>query len=101
MAKKMTGQGREMDILAFLHRNRIVNDQWVTVGEYARFAGISRSPYLTKVFNNLIDRCWLSMQQEPYRATVMYTFSPNYEHIEKYYPEVKTELIQKVGAWKE
>lgn len=101
MSKKMSARERELDLMAFLHRNYLVNEQWVTVGEYARFAKLSKSPYLTSVFKGLLDKGLLTMQQEPYRATVMYTFALNYRKIEACYPDEKHEMITRVGAWQE
>lgn len=99
MAKKMSRSERQLDIMAFLHRNRLVNDQWVTVGEYARFAQVSRSPYLSSLFHDLLDEGMIEMQKEPYRATWMFTFSLNYKKIEDYYPHTKHEMVNRVGAW--
>lgn len=99
--KRMDRVGRALDICAFLHRNYLVNGQWATVGEYARFAGISKSPHLIGLFHEMLDQGLITVQQEPYRATVMYTFAVNYQHVEKSYPQVKKELIERVGVWQE
>jgi len=101
MAKKMSAEERQLDIMAFLHRNYLASGQWVTVGEYARFAKLSRSPYLTSVFSGLLDARLITMQEEPYRATVMYTFALNYEKIERFNPHIKQEMINRVGSWQE
>ena len=101
MAKKMSGSQRELDIMAFLHRNYLVDEQWVTVGEYARFAQLSKSPYLSSMFRGLLDEGLITVQQEPYRATICYTFALNYEKIEACYPHLKHEMIARVGGWQE
>lgn len=101
MPKKMSLRERELDIMAFLHRNYLVNEQWITVGEYARFAQLSKSPYLSSMFHGLLDKGAVTMQQEPYRATICYTFALNYEKIEACYPHIKHEMITRVGGWQE
>jgi hypothetical protein len=100
-AAKMSKGERQLHLMAFLHRNYMVNRQWVTIGEYARFALISRSPYIQSVFAELLDEGMILMQQEPYRATIKYTFALNYEKIEACYPHTKHEMITRVGGWKE
>lgn len=101
MAKKLLRGERELDIMAFLHRNYLMSGQWVTVGEYARFAGITRSPYLQTMFAKLLDEGMITMQQEPYKAVVKYTFALNYDKINACYPHTKHEMIARVGSWQE
>jgi hypothetical protein len=97
----MDRAGRVLDICAFLHRNYLVNEQWVTVGEYARYAQMSVSPHLRGIFTWMLDNHILTMQPEPYRAGVMYTFALDYKAIEQ--PDaawLKDEMIRRVG-WQE
>lgn len=99
MATHMSREGREQDILKFLHRNWLMNEQRVSLGEYARFAGISKSPHLRNIFASMFDHGLVEMIAENYRATVVYVFKPNYEHISKFYPQIKA-ILTDMG-WQE
>jgi hypothetical protein len=95
----MDRAGRVKDILLFLHRNYLVNGQWVTIGEYARFATISKSPHLRQIFKQLSDEKIITFQVENYKATVMQTFAVDYEHVSKLYPHIK-KILMDIG-WQE
>jgi len=97
----MDREGRSLDIACFLHRNYLVSGQWVTVGEYARYANISASPHLRGIFAELLDTGVVTVQEEPYRATVRYTFRLNYEQINEFFQRLKVQITQRVGAWQD
>lgn len=99
---KMKADDRVVDVCAFLHRNYLVNEQWVTTGEYARFARLSNSPYLRGVFSRLLDWGVLEVQEEPYKASKKFTFRLNYKAFESEDASwLKSAIMQKVGYWQE
>ncbi len=98
----MKREDRALDVACFMHRNYLVNGQWITVGEYARFANVSPSPHLRGLFAEMLDAGILTMQAEPYKATTKYTFALNYEHIEEgWFQSLKLAITKKVGRWQE
>ena len=99
MATYVSREERIADILKFLHSNWLVNEQRVSIGEYARFARMSKSPHLRQIFLHLLDAGMVEVIPEKYRATVVYVFKPNYEHIAKFYPEIKR-ILMDIG-WQE
>ena len=101
MEKYMDREGRALDIACFLHRNYMMSRRWVTVGEYARYAGISASPHLRGLFAELLDLCVVTVREEPYKKTVKYTFALNYDHVSEFYTQLKQQIVNKVGTWQE
>lgn len=99
MATYLDRAGRVKDILLFLHRNYLINGQWVTVGEYARFAAISKSPHLRQIFKQLEAEKIVTSQQENYKATFMKTFKVDYDNVSKVYPHIR-QILMEIG-WQE
>jgi hypothetical protein len=97
MATRMDREGRIEDILKFLHRNWLMNQRRMSLGEYARFAGISKSPHLRNVFEDMLDRGVIDIKGDNYRNTVIYTFKPNYDYISKYYPKLN-QVLTTIGG---
>jgi hypothetical protein len=99
MTRYMERAGRVKDILLFLHRNYLVNGQWVSVGEYARFARVSKSPHLRQIFAQLCAEKIITFQDEPYKATIARTFAIDYESVTKLYPHIR-QILMEIG-WQE
>ena len=94
MAKKMTSTERYMDILKFVHRCQQFGGDGVTVGEYARVVGLSTSPYLRALFDELEGNEIVSVKKVEYKATYKRTFKINYEKVGEKFPLIKQDLMK-------
>jgi hypothetical protein len=97
--KRYDREGRRIDILLFMHRNYMVSGQWITVGDYARHASISTSPYIRHEFAELEALHVITSQTEPYKATWQRTYALAYEQIAIEFPDLKTALSE--FGWQE
>jgi SOS-response transcriptional repressor LexA len=96
----MNGAGRVKDILLFLHREYLMTGMSQTVGEYARFAGMAKSPHLRNMFSELVRENILTMKPETYKSTVMYVYKINYPYVSKYIPHIRA-ILMEIGGQEE
>ena len=99
MATYLDRVGRVKDILLFLHREKMASDSWSSVGDYARFAGISKSPHLKQMFGQLWREGIIRKEEVDYRATIMHLYQIDYANVSKLYPHIR-QILMEIG-WQE
>lgn len=88
MTTKMSRVGRGQQILQWIYRNDVPSNPPTTIGQYARKNGVTKSPYLKALFNDLVFDGLLISERTVHMGKIADVYHVNLAFISEAIPEL-------------